>query len=49
MYHPLAMHIQQSPGDSFELPGTIAISDERGQLWEENPQARTDLHPYVPR
>ena len=24
MYHPLAVHIQQSPGNSFELPGTIS-------------------------
>jgi len=24
MYHPLAVHIQQSPGDSFQLSGEIS-------------------------
>jgi len=49
MYHPLAVHIQQPPGNTFELSG--AISSVTGGISDgsEVLRVRTDSHPYVPR
>ena len=36
MYHPLAVHIHQPPGNTFELSGDF-ISDGWDQWWEYRP------------
>jgi len=48
MYHPLAMHIQQPPGDTFELPGAISLVTGGANGGSKTLQARTGSHPCVP-
>ena len=49
MYHHLTMHIYQSPGDIFELPGVIPLVRDVVNSRKKILQAQTDSRPYVPR
>ena len=49
MYHPLTVHIQQPPGDAFELTGAILSAASGVSGGSKVLRVQTDSHPYVPR
>ena len=48
MDHPLAMYIQQSLSDAFELSGAMSSVTGEASGGGEILRARTGLYPYVP-